>query len=127
MDIYLRFARIRVRLAPYLSEELEAGIGSGVPLMRPLAFDWPEDPNVWRFPLHYMLGRDLLVAAVADESAETWNIYLPEGKWVDVWSCEPVAAGDVTVNVPFDRIPVFCKAASQGRLTHLLARSTVPA
>lgn len=110
IDVYRTFAKLRYRLVSHLSEELRLGIDEARPLMRPLCFDWPNDSAVWRYPLHYMLGRHLLVAPVTEPGATEWTVYIPDGEWVDAWSGEPVPVGEVTVDAPIDRIPVFVLA-----------------
>lgn len=113
MEVYRHFAKMRERLVPHLSEELQLAVTDARPLMRPLCFDWPHDPEVWRFPLHYMLGRSLLVAPVTEPGAGEWDVYLPEGKWVDPWSGRSFGPGPVTVDAPIDRIPVFVAESNQ--------------
>jgi alpha-glucosidase (family GH31 glycosyl hydrolase) len=110
MEVFRRFAHLRERLVPYLSAELRAGIESAVPLMRPLAFDWPDDDAVWDWPHQYLLGSALLVAPVVEPGVETWAVYLPAGSWVDVWSDDRIQAGVRPVAAPIDRIPVFCRS-----------------
>lgn len=110
LDVFRRFAHVRERLVPYLVEEARRAIGTGTALMRPLYFDHPHDERVWDRPLQWLLGDDLLVAPVTEEGATTWDVYLPEGDWVDVWTGEEVEGGRVvTRDVPLDIIPVYCR------------------
>lgn len=116
---YRRFTQLRERLVPYLAEQARRSIQRSVPLMRALMFDWPDDLRIWDFPLQYLLGDDLLVAPVTQEGATEWDVYLPVGRWVDVWTGQEVTAGDaatpgrlVTRAVPIDVVPVYCRAQS---------------
>ena len=61
-------------------------VDSGPPLMRPLYFDMSADEEVWRHPLQWMLGNDILVAPVTEPGASEWSTYLPAGDWIDAWS-----------------------------------------
>jgi alpha-glucosidase (family GH31 glycosyl hydrolase) len=113
IEVFRRFAQLRERLVPYLSQQASSGIERGLPLMRPLPFAFPDDDNTWRYPYEYLLGDELLVCPVTEEGAVEWDCYLPAGEWVDVWTGEP--AGGSTVmprEVPITAIPVWCRAAA---------------
>jgi alpha-glucosidase (family GH31 glycosyl hydrolase) len=111
VPIYRRFARLRMRLVPYLEEEARHAVERRTPLMKALFFDAPDDERGWGFPHQYFLGRHLLVAPVVEPGAETWDVYLPEGDWVDVWSGDRIRGGHVvTRDVPLDVVPVYAAA-----------------
>ena len=61
------------------------------PLMRALFFDAANDPEIWRWPYEYFLGNDLLLAPVTAPGVESWQVYLPRGKWVDAWTGEQLS------------------------------------
>ena len=50
IDLYRRFAVLRERLIPYLVAAAERTVASGMPLMRALCFDHPDDPTIWDAP-----------------------------------------------------------------------------
>jgi alpha-glucosidase (family GH31 glycosyl hydrolase) len=102
---------LRERLIPYLAEQARIAIATDRPLMRPLFFDHPDEPQVWRGAPQWMLGDWLLVAPVVEEGADGRAVYLPRGAWIDVWTGERVDGGaEVDVDAPLDRVPVFAKA-----------------
>lgn len=75
----------KTALMPYLLRQgLEAN-RKGTPVMRPLLLEFPEDVNVWNIDAQYMLGSELMVAPVLDESG--WvQFYIPitgskDSKW----------------------------------------------
>lgn len=115
-----RYARLRERLVPYLAEQARRSAAAGMPLMRALCFDWPADPRIWAVPLQYLLGDDLLVAPVTEPGASTWDVYLPEGSWVDAWTGMPIA-GPTTITrpVPIDLIPVYVRAGAAVGQRHI--------
>jgi alpha-glucosidase (family GH31 glycosyl hydrolase) len=118
VTIYRWYAQLRERLLPYLTDQADRTVATGVPMMRPLGVDH-DDERVWAFPFQYMFGDDLLVAPVCWEGFEELEVYLPEGDWVDVWSGDPAAGGrSFGQPVPLDRIPVYARAA---RGTELVA------
>lgn len=113
---------LRERLVPYLVEQAAATVRTDRPLMRPLFFDHPGDPEVWRASAQWMLGDDLLVAPVLQPGVESWPVYLPAGDWVDVWTAERHDGGrTVRVAAPIDRIPVFARADAPADLRALFA------
>ena len=75
---------LRYRFTPYLySAEYEAN-QTGAPIMRPLVYEFQDDPKVYDESFLFMFGRDILVANVLEPGAKTWKIYLPAGcKWYD--------------------------------------------
>ncbi len=102
---------LRERLVPYLAEQAHQAVTASRPLMRPLFFDFPEDPAIWDHPLQWLLGDHLLVAPVLEPGVETWPVYLPQGSWVDVWSGRRLTgARMVQTRTPRHRVPVFARA-----------------
>ena len=112
LPVFRRFAHLRERLVPYLSSSASAAVAGGAPLMRGLFFDYPDDAAAWSaVDRQFLLGDALLVAPVLTPGASTWEVYLPAGAWVDVWTGTPVAGGQVVTRpVPIDEVPVYCRA-----------------
>jgi alpha-glucosidase (family GH31 glycosyl hydrolase) len=114
---FRRFAHLRERLKPYLVEQARAAIETGWPLLRALALARPQDAQAWLYPYQYLLGEDLLVAPVVEASAAEQSVYLPPGRWVDVWNSTILSGGRVvTVAAPLDRVPVWCRQQAWTRL-----------
>lgn len=108
IDVYRKYAQLRMRLLPYICTEARTCAETGEPLMRPLFLDWPGDPQAWQVEDQYCFGRALLVAPVLQPGAAERRLYLPDGEWVDFWDGRPVAGGQwLTVAAPLDRIPVY--------------------
>ncbi|TDD70497.1 glycoside hydrolase family 31 [Jiangella aurantiaca] len=114
LPVFRRFAHLRERLVGYLSSAAAAAVSGAAPLMRGLFFDFPGDASAWSVAdRQFLLGDDLLVAPVLSPGASTWNVYLPAGSWVDVWTGTPVSGGQaVTRPVPIDEIPVYCRSSA---------------
>lgn len=74
------FARLKLRLMPYLGRLAEQASGEGIPMMRPMILEFPDDRGGYAVDTQYMLGEALCVSPVfrADGIAET---YLPAGRW----------------------------------------------
>lgn len=111
IKVYRFFANVRMNLIPYIYEQSVKSTTSGLPLMRALMVEYPEDKRVDGIFDEYLFGDDLLVAPIIEEGALTRKVYLPEGTWFDLWTKEKIqgpAFIDVTAKI--DEIPVFVKA-----------------
>ena len=105
--------RLRERLRPYIHEQMRVASRDGVPPMRPLFVDFPQDPDAWRTEDEFLFGPDLLIAPVLEPGARMRDVYLPAGRtWVTAGTGDRHEGGDIVrVPVSLDRIPVF---ASEG-------------
>jgi alpha-glucosidase (family GH31 glycosyl hydrolase) len=113
LPAFRRYAKLRERLVPHLAPGARRFIDSGAPLMRPLYFNTPTDEEVWRHPLQWMLGDDILVAPVTEPGASEWSTYLPAGDWIDAWTGSATSGGRIIVRpVPIDEIPIYVRASA---------------
>ena len=116
IPVFKKFTDLRERLVPYLAESARAAIATSAPLMRPLYFDHPHDPLVWEHPLQWMLGADVLVAPVLEPGATSWQVYLPDGDWVDAFTGTRHGSGVLARQTPIDELPVYVRAEAWERL-----------
>jgi alpha-glucosidase (family GH31 glycosyl hydrolase) len=122
VPLFRRFVRLRERLVPYLATEGRRSLERGLPLLRAPFLVWPDDERVWEFPEQYLLGEALLVAPVTAAGVTRRRAYLPAGAWVDPWTGEELAGGQVVErDAPLDRIPVFVQAARAAELAPAFA------
>jgi alpha-D-xyloside xylohydrolase len=105
---------LRERLRPYVMKQMRVAEQHGHPPMRPLFFDFPQDPRAWSVEDEFMFGPDLLVAPVVQEGARSRHVYLPgEATWRDLWTDETHSGGeDLEADAPLARIPVYARADS---------------
>ncbi len=110
-EILKKYLFIRENLRPYIREAMDECSRSGLPVMRPLFFDFNEDSCAWDTEDEYMFGKDILVAPVMEDGARERSVYLPDGaEWTDAYTGEKYKGGQrVTVPAPIDIIPVFFK------------------
>lgn len=113
MGIYRKYATIRMNLMPYIYSEAKRYSNTGLPLMRPLAIEYPEDKSYQDKIYEYLFGEFLLIAPVVYEGVETGDVYLPSGEWIDFWK-ETQYHGPQTITypTPVDIIPVFIKSGA---------------
>ncbi len=77
-----KFVRLKCSLMPYLYGQAVKAHKEGIPMMRPMFLEFPEDLTCETLDRQYMLGDSLLAAPVFKESGEV-SYYLPEGVWTD--------------------------------------------
>jgi alpha-glucosidase (family GH31 glycosyl hydrolase) len=130
-------AKLRTQLEPYIFDAAMEYRRSGMPLMRHLALAYPDSAAAWgegpagaAARTEFLFGPDLLVAPVVDMGAVARDVWLPPGKWVDLWKLldfddatgelrpHPGGAATITggrvlpVDAPLDHIPVFVRAGA---------------
>ncbi len=110
---YRAFARVHLRLWPYVWTYAEQLATTGRAIQRPLGLTYPAlgvHPN-----FTYLLGDALLVAPVVDHGATARDLTLPPGAWVDWWTgaltevTEPTGQA-LTREAPLGTIPVYLRA-----------------
>ncbi len=109
LPVFRFFVNVRHNLLPYLWQEAQHAAATGQPMMRSLQLLAPEASTY-----AYFLGRDLLVVPVVEPGATEWPVYLPVGRWVNLWDGELLDGGrTLTVKTPIDHIPVFVRHGAQ--------------
>jgi alpha-glucosidase (family GH31 glycosyl hydrolase) len=112
-DIVRQYIQLRYRLLPYIYSAAYRNFSTGLPLARPLFFDYPRDQMSYAQSTSYMWGDALLVAPVVQSGQTTRTVYLPEGTWVDYWTDRAYQGGQtVEVPAPLETLPLFVRAAS---------------
>ena len=117
-EILKKYLFIRENLRPYIRTCMQQASENGSPVMRPLFYDFPEDPASWEVEDSYMFGPDLLVSPVMEAGADSRTIYLPRGaQWTDAYT-HKVYEGEQTVTVPapIDVIPVMVRDGKAFRI-----------
>jgi len=112
MSVYRFYAQVRMNLIPYLLTIGTEAVQTGVPMMRAMALEYPDDSVARGIDDQFFLGSDVLVAPVMTPGAEERRIYIPDDGWWDLWSGERVNSGWVTVPTLQDQIPVYVRAGA---------------
>jgi len=104
--------REREQLRPYLEECARRVAEEGYTLMRPLVFDFADDPVALQQKYEYMFGPELLISPVTEPGVTEWRTYLPKNAkgWHDKRTGQHYDGGQfVTTSVDKAHIPVFVK------------------
>lgn len=83
----------RYRLLPYLYTVFEEATRSGLPIMRPLWLEYPQDAATYTVDSAYLLGADLLVAAKLAPGGARYRVTLPVADWYDTETLALVEGG----------------------------------
>lgn len=107
------YARFHLALSPYQQALAHEASRTGLPLMRHLAFEAPDDPRAWTCDDEYLLGDALLVGPILREGARNRRMYFPAGHWIGFWDgTEYIGPGEHEVPAPLHRIPLFARSGT---------------
>lgn len=112
--IIVHLMGVRERLKPYLMAQSQFAHKMGLPPMRPLFIDFPEDEVVAVIDDQFMLGPDLMIAPILEEGKVKREVYLPSGTdWKDAWTGAVLSGGQMIVaEAPIGKVPVYWRASS---------------
>nr|WP_240922610.1 TIM-barrel domain-containing protein [Oleiagrimonas sp. C23AA] len=107
---------LRYAMAPYIYTTAREAYDSGVSMLRPLYYAWPNNPKAYDARGEYMFGDDILVAPVTkpmSDGVAKVSIWLPPGRWYDR-NRGGVVEGNRTIERDYtlDEIPLFIRAGS---------------
>lgn len=108
-----KYAELRYQLLPYTYTLAWDAHATGMPLMRAMWLQYPEDEKAAGLGNQFMWGADLLIAPVFEKGAKTRTVYLPDGLWYDWWNDTEYSGGkDVTREVNLAVMPIFVRAGA---------------
>jgi alpha-D-xyloside xylohydrolase len=106
------FTKLKCSLMPYLYDIAVEASQKGVPTMRSMLLEFPQDPAAEVLDRQYMLGDSILVAPVFSEQGDV-SYFLPEGKWTHLLTGEAVAGAKWRKeNYDFMSLPLFVRENS---------------
>ena len=122
-DVLRHFTRLKCSLMPYLFEAAREASREGVPMLRAMMLEFPEDPACASLDRQYMLGSSLLVAPIFSEDG-TVEFYLPSGRWTQLLTGSVVEGGRwLREKHDFLSLPIYVRP---GTLLPLGADETKP-
>ncbi|MEZ2586258.1 TIM-barrel domain-containing protein [Kluyvera intermedia] len=104
---------VRETLRPYIDKLYENAHNHGDPLMRPMFWHYPDEPQSWQTEDQYLFGEDLLVAPVMQAGQRQREVWLPgEHCWVSLDGERYQGGQRVTVAATLETIPLFIREGS---------------
>lgn len=91
VDVSRKFTKLKLSLMPYLMNEAVKAT-KGIPMMRSMILEFPEELSCHTLDRQYMLGENLLVAPIFNDKGEV-DFYVPEGKWTNYLTNDVLEGG----------------------------------
>ncbi|MDR1556999.1 MAG: alpha-xylosidase [Tannerellaceae bacterium] len=122
VEAFRQSAELKYKLMPYVYAQAKECTEKGLPMMRALFVEFPDDPGAWLVEDEYMFGSQILVAPLL-ESGNSRPVYLPQGKWIDYQTGKIYEEGYQTI--PAGPIPAIILVRDGSAVPHIrLAQST---
>ena len=122
-DVFRKSAEMKYRLMPYVYAQAKECTEKGLPVLRALFVEFPDDPGAWKVDDEYLFGSQILVAPLLESGMTGRTVYLPEGKWID-YQTEKVYEGGWH-RIEAGSLPIIMLVRDGSVLPHLkLAQST---
>jgi alpha-glucosidase len=104
---------LRYQLIPYMYSYERQAYETGIGLVKPLFYQFPNDEKLANDVESWMFGDHLLVSPVVEEGQTSKSIYLPEGQWIDYFKGKKYDGGQ-TISYPlnaktWEDIPLFIR------------------
>ncbi len=116
-DIFRYYDKLRYSLMPYIYKEAEKCTKTGLPMMRALYIEYPDDRNVYHIDDEYMFGDSILIAPVLLplSKSDIRNVYLPSGVWFDFFTKERIESTGMWIKrkVDLKTMPMYIKEGTK--------------
>lgn len=112
-----KFLRFRHRMIPYTYTMNRLTEKEGRPLLMPMYYAYPNEEGAYKVGNEYFFGTQLIVAPIthkADKRTHTAavDIWLPEGRYTDIFTGEVYCGGKTVINRDIASIPVLAPAGA---------------
>lgn len=119
-NISRKYIELRYQLLPYIYNCFYQASKNGIPVMRAMFIDFPNDAFVLEYTpdgniseRQFMFGDWLLVAPIVYQGTHNRIVYLPEGEWFNFWTREKHDGGfPIIVETPLDVCPIFVRGGA---------------
>ena len=107
--IFVKYLNIRHSLKEYIKKTAKQAEATGLPMIRAMFLEFPQDPAAWELADQYMFGEEYLVAPVTEYGARERSVYLPAGRWeaMDGSGIIESSGQTITAAAPIDYMPVY--------------------
>jgi alpha-D-xyloside xylohydrolase len=91
-DAFRECAEMKYRLMPYVYAQAKLCTEKGLPMVRAMFLEFPQDRGAWYCEDQYMFGSQILVAPMLETGSQR-SVYLPKGKWIDYQTGKAYSSG----------------------------------
>ncbi|MFO1475509.1 MAG: glycoside hydrolase family 31 protein [Verrucomicrobiota bacterium] len=124
MNDFRRTDELKYQLMPYVYAQAKDSSEHGLPMVRALFVEFPDDPGAWTVDDEYLYGSSILVAPLFEENSTGRNVYVPAGNWIDYQTGKSYSGG--WQHIDAGPIPVVMLVRDGTILPHIkLAQSTM--
>ncbi len=110
LDICRKLLSFRMQLIPYIYTAFYFYQSTGLPPIRPIVVDYPEDAHARVLFGEFMIGNDILAAPIPVGEDGPHRVYLPEGKWCDFYTGKKYRGKQfIERSYALDEIPLFAR------------------
>lgn len=111
--IVKKYIELRYKWLPHLYTLFKEASETGLPVMRPLLMEYPEDEHTYNLSDQFLIGENVIVAPILQPDKFHRVVYLPEGTWYDYWNDRTHEGGQhILVEADLETIPLFVKAGT---------------
>ncbi|MBD8069541.1 glycoside hydrolase family 31 protein [Bacillus sp. PS06] len=108
-----KYIQLRYVWLPHLYTLFNEASKTGVPVMRPLLMEYPDDQHTVNLSDQFLIGSNVIVAPITAPSTFHRVVYLPEGNWINYWTSERIAGSQhILVEADINTLPIFVKEGS---------------
>lgn len=113
-NICREYINLRYQLIPFFYTLFWQAATTGAPILRPLVYEYPNDPKTYMLYDQVLLGCDLMAAPIYRPGVEHRVVYLPSGTWYDWWTGEKYVDGatHILAHAPLERMPLYARAGA---------------
>jgi alpha-D-xyloside xylohydrolase len=111
-DYFRKVIEMKYKLMPYVYAQSKLAADQGIPMVRALFIDFPDDPGAWNVENAYLFGSDILVAPIFEEGKTERAVYLPGGDWIDYQTGKKYSRGWHTIPVGEIEAIIMVKSGS---------------
>lgn len=113
-----KFLRLRDKMLPYIDTANYHTHHDGIPIVKPIYYDYPENEAAYNYKNEYVFGSHMLVSPITKphDNITQWGhteSWLPDGKWIDYFTHLPYKGnGNLKLYRPIDQLPVLVQQGS---------------
>ncbi|KGX87777.1 glycoside hydrolase family 31 protein [Pontibacillus litoralis] len=108
--IIKRYIQMRYEWMPQLYTLFQQASLTGLPVMRPLLLEYPEDEKTYNLNDQFMIGDNVVIAPVMQPSVTDRAVYFPEGEWVDYFTNKAYEGDKMhLIHAELDTLPIFIR------------------
>src|SRR5690606_21352382 len=105
-----KYIQLRYEWMPQLYSLFHEASKTGLPIMRPLLLEYPEDEKTYNLHDQFMIGNNVVVAPILTPGITDRAVYLPAGEWVEQSTGKSYEGEKVhLIHAELDELPIFVK------------------